>query len=340
MEGWASPIALAVIDRMLGLDASPANLTLLRRQATALNIEAFPVGGTGERDTPAQPATERILSLLRRAAKVLPRALLLMALIGPRGTVELARYVGSKNVPPDTPRQYVSHGDAVEREALIIDLLVQFARVLGGGTDAAPDGAVFGRFAAAQREGRISAVESMMACLIILLAGYGTTSSLLACAIHRFATTPGLLRELAHDTELVGGFVEELLRYYGPLQRTARRTTRHVNLGGVELPKNAQLIVALGAANVDPARFEQPALFDPKRPNANQHIAFGRGIHVCLGAALARVEARIALSEFVRQVRHVELDPKQVPSYIVSRDTGMYGFESLFIRVSGHSFGE
>jgi cytochrome P450 len=175
-------------------------------------------------------------------------------------------------------------------------------------------------------------VEMMMASLIILLAGYGTTSNLLACGVHRLACTPGLRARLRGDAAAMSAFVEELLRHYGPLQRTARRVTRDVTLGGVPLPAHSQLIVLLGAANADAAAFVQPQDFDIARSDVHHHLAFGKGVHKCLGAPLARLQARLALSAFTERVAEVDVETESV-EFITERDTGMYGFERMCVRL-------
>ncbi len=328
VEAWASKIPLDMICALVGYPDDPSHLSVLRQQAVALNTEAFPVGGTGERQ-PAAQGGWRALAGMARQLSLLPPVVRLCRLIGVGGVRELSRYIGSSRVPEGCPRQRVSRGDPVARQRLIIAFLEDVARLFKQHIAQPDPGKIVSLLVDSHLQGKISLVEMIMAVLIVLLAGYGTTSALLGCAVYRLAREPGLLDKLQREPEALDPFVEELLRYYGPLQRTARRVEREVELGGTRLPKNAQLIVLLGAANCDPRKFGHPLHFDPERGNAAQHLAFGKGIHVCLGAQLARQEVRIALACLVGQIRSVELDPGRAPQYIVDRDTGMYGFESL-----------
>lgn len=328
MDLWATRIPLHVISTMVGLPEDADSLTRLRRQAVALNTEAFPLGGTGERDPRRASGLQRLRGAFGFAA-LLPRVLVLLNTIGWAGAREISRYIAGSDLPPDAPRQSVSHGDPAARLGEILALLVQLGKLLR--THIANPGSdrIVARFVARHLAGEVSLVEMIMACLIIILAGYGTTSNLLACGVHRLATTPGLLDDLRTRPDDIETFVEELLRFYGPLQRTQRRVTRDIELGGTMLPKNTQLIVVLGAANMDAQRFKSPCHFDPRRADAAQHIAFGKGTHICLGAALARLEVRIGLDALIQRARSITLDPEGTVDHIVNRDTGMFGFECL-----------
>jgi cytochrome P450 len=99
-----------------------------------------------------------------------------------------------------------------------------------------------------------------------------------------------------------------VLRYDGSTQLMARTLTRDVTLHGVTMPSSSKVLLLLGAANHDPAVFERPDEFDINRPQ-KMHIGFGHGIHVCLGAALARLETRIALEDLLGTLGEYELDP-------------------------------
>jgi cytochrome P450 len=100
--------------------------------------------------------------------------------------------------------------------------------------------------------------------------------------------------------------VEELLRYDSPVQRTARITNAEVEVGGKTIPKGAFVVTAIGAANRDPAQFPDPDRLDVARAD-NRHIAFGFGIHFCLGAPLARVEGQLALGTLLRRMPRLRL---------------------------------
>ncbi|MDF3293285.1 cytochrome P450 [Streptomyces silvisoli] len=130
---------------------------------------------------------------------------------------------------------------------------------------------------------------------LLLVAGHITTTALLGNALVTFDRHPGTLGVLRDDPGKVPDAVEEVLRWLPPFPELGRRTARPVVLSGHEIPPDSLLMVHLGAANRDPARFTAPEAFDVTR-SPNPHLTFGHGIHFCFGAPLARLEARIALN--------------------------------------------
>jgi cytochrome P450 len=187
------------------------------------------------------------------------------------------------------------------------------------------------------RRGELSLTEILSSALQILVAGYETTANTLASAVHRLAREPSHIEQIRGDANYLDAFIEETLRLDAPLQRTLRRTTRPVTLAGTRLPENAQLIVMLGAANLDPQRHSDPGAFDPRRPDVRRHLAFGTGIHTCIGAQLARLESRIALNAFVDAAASVQLDPLDPPIRLDDKDIGMWGFTRLPVRISART---
>lgn len=101
--------------------------------------------------------------------------------------------------------------------------------------------------------------------------------------------------------------MEESLRYYSSVPQWRRITTKPVSIAGVDIPAGARLLIALGSANHDHEKFTDGDTFDIHRPNANEHLAFGWGRHLCLGEGLARLEMRIALEELIRRLPHIHL---------------------------------
>jgi cytochrome P450 len=335
MESWATRIPLRVIASLFGHPTDDASLSRLHDQAVALNTEAFPVGGTGERQITPFNAVHAIRMAVEMA-RATPSLVGLLRQVGPRGMLELNRYLGGAELPQGTPRQARKDANTGRRKRLVVELIHHLAKLFGRGLEQ-PDGAsVLSSLLSAHRQGQLSFIEMMMAALIIILAGYGTTSNLLACGVWRMAWQPGLLERLRDHPTLIPPYVEELLRCYGPLQRTARRVSRSVQLGGQSLPQDTQLILLLGAANTDPVRFTNAERFNFERDEQTSHIAFGRGIHTCLGSALARLQARLALTSFVQHVESVQTLPNGT-DFIVDRDTGMYGFEKLHLQLRARS---
>ncbi|HLB04085.1 MAG TPA: cytochrome P450 [Gaiellaceae bacterium] len=142
-----------------------------------------------------------------------------------------------------------------------------------------------------------------------LTAGHETTSSLLGNALRQLLARPETWVELRRDPKLIPGAVEETLRYDSSVVAWRRRTKRSVEIEGVTIPEGAQLLLLLGSANRDEAAFEDPDRFDIHRANATAHLSFGHGIHFCLGAALARLEARVALKVLCRRLPRLRLVP-------------------------------
>lgn len=129
----------------------------------------------------------------------------------------------------------------------------------------------------------------------LLVAGHETTINLLGNALVLLLRHPDQLQALRDDPALIPGAIEEVLRHDTSILAVNRLTTTEVAIDGVRLPAGATLMLMLGAANHDEAHFATPELFDTQCPNADKHLAFGRGIHFCLGASLARLEGRVCL---------------------------------------------
>lgn len=134
---------------------------------------------------------------------------------------------------------------------------------------------------------------------VLLVAGNETTTNLIGNMLALLADRPELWRRAREDRSLVEPIIEEVLRYESPVQRFPRVTTRPVKIGDVEIGEGEIVDIAYGAANRDPAVFEDPDTFRPERPTNQQHVGFGLGTHFCLGAPLARLEARITLNAFL-----------------------------------------
>ena len=153
---------------------------------------------------------------------------------------------------------------------------------------------------------RLTEGELLATCVLLFIAGHETTVNLIGNGLLALLQHPAELERLRREPALIGGAVEELLRYDSPVQRTARITNAEVELGGKTIPQGAFVVTAIGAANRDPAHFPDPDRLDVARGD-NRHIAFGCGIHFCLGAPLARVEGQLALGSLLRRMTRLRL---------------------------------
>lgn len=149
---------------------------------------------------------------------------------------------------------------------------------------------------AAEIEGqKLSAAELLGFCSLLLVAGNETTTNLIGNAVLCFTEAPETLERLGADPSLLPQAVEEVLRFRSPVQSMYRVTATDTTLGDVPIPAGAPLVAWIGSANRDERQFQQPEQFDIHR-GPIRHLAFGQGIHFCLGAPLARLEAKIALT--------------------------------------------
>jgi cytochrome P450 len=137
--------------------------------------------------------------------------------------------------------------------------------------------------------------EIVSTCNLLLIAGHETTVNLIGNAILSMLRNPGHWTALGADSGRAPAIVEETLRYDPPVQLVGRAATDDMTIGGVDVPAADVMILLLAAAQRDPAEFDRPDTFDPDRGTL-RHLGFGRGVHYCLGAPLARLEAAVALS--------------------------------------------
>jgi cytochrome P450 len=153
---------------------------------------------------------------------------------------------------------------------------------------------------------RLSAAEILGFFQLLLLAGNETTTNLINNAILCLTESPDELARLRARIDLLPSAIEEVLRYRSPLQ-TAFRATRHgVEMHGQVIPIGALVLPMIGSANRDPEHFVAPGRFDITR-DPNPHLAFGHGMHFCLGAPLSRLEARVALTDLLHRTKDLEL---------------------------------
>jgi cytochrome P450 len=148
--------------------------------------------------------------------------------------------------------------------------------------------------------------------LDLMVAGHVTVTRAIGSALWTLFRLPEV-RERLLDDEHAPAAIEELLRLESPAQGLFRLTTREVEVGGVTLPAGARVMVHFGSANRDARAFHDAAAFDPTRGDLSGHVAFGKGIHFCIGAPLARLELRIAVPLLLRRLPGLRLAPDAIP---------------------------
>ncbi len=165
----------------------------------------------------------------------------------------------------------------------------------------------------------------------LLVAGNETTTSAIGASVVQLAQDPELVELLASQPDKCNNFAEEILRYESPVQGLFRMTTEDVEVGGTAIPKGSLVNLRYGSANRDENKYECPAEFNVDRKNASSHLAFGAGIHHCIGAQLARREIAIAVRELANRLKDIRLaDPdtlSHTPSMILR---GLNEFEIEF----------
>lgn len=208
--------------------------------------------------------------------------------------------------------------DAGSAPAALAELSAYFGDVLAARRANAGDD-LMGLLLRAQGEAAIDAQEVVAFCVLLLIAGHETTTHLLGTAVLSLLRHPGERERLARNPGLVESAVEEFLRFESPVQMRDRRVARSCELRGRRLREGERVFAVLGAANRDPDAFRRPDRLDLARRD-NRHLAFGYGTHFCLGASLARLEARVALGALIRRFPSFkgEVDePDWKPTYVL-----------------------
>ncbi len=164
--------------------------------------------------------------------------------------------------------------------------------------------------ATTEEGGKLTFAEAVSLIRALIIAGNDTTATAIGNLLYILATQPELEHQLydhLDDDRYITRFVEELLRYAPPVRGLAKMTTCETELGGQKLPKGAHMLVLYASGNDDESQFECPRQFDLNRPNVAHHVAFGVGIHRCIGASLARMEIKVAVKELLKKARDFKL---------------------------------
>ena len=213
--------------------------------------------------------------------------------------LDIARGLDAIMLPPDSE---VGKRSVSGRRAL-----AEYFRKLIAERRAAPRDDMLSALIAAEEAGdKLNEEELLATCILLLVAGHETTVNLIGNGTLALLRHPDQLRKLRENPGLIGTAVEELLRFDGPVQRTARIPSEDITIGGQTIGKGEMVMPFLGAADRDPTQFPEPDLLDITRVD-NRHIAFGMGIHFCLGAPLARMEGQIAINTLLARLPKVAL---------------------------------
>ena len=203
-------------------------------------------------------------------------------------------------------------------------LTAHFRRLRSTGDDGTP-------FSAMALEGGLTERELTTNAALLVGAGVETTVNLIGNGIAALLEHPDQLALLRDDPGLWPSAVEEMLRFASPVQMTARTALRDTEVAGLPVRKGAAVVLLLGGANRDPRVFDHPERFDITRANAREHLAFATGIHVCLGAALARIEATTALRALFDRFPQLRLNGSAEPRSLVN----LHGYRRLPAVLSG-----
>lgn len=172
----------------------------------------------------------------------------------------------------------------------------------------------------------LTAQELVDMCILLLVAGNETTTNLLANTIVCFHEYPDVFERLKQEPTLLPLAIEEVLRYHSPFQHLRRFTKVETQLGEQTIPAGQQIFAYLGSANRDETQFERADKFTIDR-DPNEHVAFGNGIHFCLGAPLARLEAAIGLQTVLERFPNLRVDPNATLEIIGGN--GLHGLKAL-----------
>ncbi|HYS92061.1 MAG TPA: cytochrome P450 [Candidatus Acidoferrales bacterium] len=215
-----------------------------------------------------------------------------------RWSDDLAAFVGSALATPDK---------RTRAQVAMVDMSTYFRALVTARRAEPREDMMSALLAGEGRADGLTEDELVATCVLLLFAGHETTTNLIGNGLVALLRHPSELAALAAEPLLAGSAVEELLRYDGPTQAVTRIAVEDVELRGRQIRRGARVFLNLSAANRDPEQFADPEDLDVRRPD-NRHIAFGHAIHFCVGAPLARLEARLAIPAVLRRLPELRLD--------------------------------
>jgi cytochrome P450 len=312
------------------LQADPPDHTRLRR----LVAREF----TGHRVAALRPRVERIAAELLDEMVPRGRADLVDALAFPLPITVICELLGVPAADRDDFRRWsaevVAATDPVAATAAQGDMSAYLTELIAAKRADRGADDLLAALARAPEDGAqaLSPGELLGMAFLLLVAGHETTANLISSAVHLLLRHPDQLALLRADPSLLDAAVEETLRHEPPaLATNFRYAARDVRLGDVTVPAGDAVIVSLASANRDPLRFRDPDRFDITRDAAElrRHVSFGHGIHHCLGAPLARLEAPLALRALLARCPGLDLDPAAPAAW---RPSLLHGLATLPVR--------
>jgi 4-methoxybenzoate monooxygenase (O-demethylating) len=220
------------------------------------------------------------------------------------------------------PENETFRRSVTESERVLKELFAQCERA-----SLTPDG--FGaQIYQAADEGRITQDQAPVLVRAMLSAGFDTTVAGLGNAIYAFATNPDQWAQLRSDPTLQRSAFDEIIRWESPVQTFFRTTSREVEIEGARIPADRKVLLLLASANRDPRQWSNPDRLELKRSSLG-HVAFGNGIHVCVGMMIARLEAEVVFAAFARRVARFELEGEPIRR----RNNTLRSFASLPVKV-------
>jgi cytochrome P450 len=239
------------------------------------------------------------------------------------------RVIGFRDPDPADLQRWVLDGSRLVSGRLRLDEMADAAALVAGlwpwvdgqlesALTSPGSGAVLDAAADGVRRGVLTRAQASFTLMILLGAGGETTTSLIGNTIRILAERPALQAEVRAHPELVPVVLEEALRFESPFRFHPRLARGPTTLGDVEIPDRAMVALCWASANRDEHEFVHPDEFDIDRPNPRHHMGFGRGIHFCVGAPLARLESRVVVRRLLERTREFALDPADAPRWVDS----------------------
>lgn len=251
------------------------------------------------------------VELLREFAVKLPMYLITGQLGMPRQDWERFKHWSDISIEMINPTL------APERELEITDELIEMQQYIWRRAEeyrAAPAATLLSKLVHVELDGeRLNPRELLGIMHQLLVAGNETTTNAIATGVWMLLENPALRAQLVAEPALIANFVEEVLRLHAPSPHLYRQVLQDTEIAGVKIAKDEVLMLSYLAGNHDESKFSCPDAIDLKRPNARQHLAFGRGIHFCIGNQLARAEMRVAFERLLARLPKLALDPAQPP---------------------------